>query len=107
MGSYYGHTLSACLQWRSNDNIISRDPSTASRIVRGSIFQLETEFPMPPAYGFTPRYLLQVEFKRSFAAQFMQNLVCSEVNCDSSSAMSACGTSPNALKSDALETLTL
>merc|ERR1712217_177680 len=90
----FDHLLSLCLSWRERDNIVYRDPATAKRAVKGTIFQLETEFPLPPQHGFTPKYVIQAEFRRSMASQMMSKMVCSEVSCDPTSGDGGCGTSP-------------
>merc|ERR1712217_418187 len=88
------HLLGVGLSWRQKDNIIHRDLRTAQKIIKGSIYQLETEFPMPPAYGFAPKYVIHADFKRSMASQLMSRVVCSEVSCEPGTEDGACGSGP-------------
>lgn len=89
----FGHLLNASLYWKERDNIIYRDPETAARTVKGTISRLETEFPMPPMRGFTPKYTLQVEFQKSPLSQFMSRMVCSDVTCEPGIPNGGCGSS--------------
>lgn len=74
----YGHTLGVSLDWKGKDNIVARDPATAERVVKGTLSRLETEFPLPPARGYAPRYTLQLQLKRSLASQVMSTMSCAE-----------------------------
>jgi len=74
----YRHTLGVSVDWRGRDNIVCRDPATAERTVKGTLSRLETEFPLPPARGFAPKYSLQVQLRRSLASQFLSSVSCSE-----------------------------
>uniref|UniRef100_A0A7S0FDY5 Uncharacterized protein n=1 Tax=Pyrodinium bahamense TaxID=73915 RepID=A0A7S0FDY5_9DINO len=78
----YGHTLGVSLDWKSRDNIVCRDPATAERTVKGTLSRLETEFPLPPACGFTPKYTLQLQLRRSLASQFISTVSCAETCSD-------------------------
>merc|ERR1712008_52829 len=64
------HMVHLRLSWRRKNNIVYRDPRTASRKVKGTLSCVETKFPLPPVKRFAPAYRLHMKFKRSLAAKF-------------------------------------
>jgi len=66
------------LCWRGKDNIVYRDPKTASRKVKGTLSCVETKFPLPPVKRFAPAYKLHMKFKRSLAAKFASTMACKD-----------------------------
>mmetsp|Transcript_132366 Transcript_132366/g.264017 ORF Transcript_132366/g.264017 Transcript_132366/m.264017 type:complete len:427 (+) Transcript_132366:31-1311(+) len=67
------------LCWRGKNNIVYRDPLTASRKVKGTLSCMETEFPLPPVKRFAPCYRLHMKFKRSLPAKFASTMTCKDV----------------------------
>lgn len=62
------------LSWRRKNNIIYRDPKTASKKVKGTLSCVETKIPLPPVQRFTPVYRLHMKFKRSLSAKFASTI---------------------------------
>jgi len=71
-----GQRMKVSLKWRKGDNIIYCNPETASKQVKGSLTQLETEFLLPPETGFAPSYSLQMRLRKSLAAKFASRVAC-------------------------------
>jgi len=67
------------LCWRGKNNIVYRDPLTASRKVKGTLSCMETEFPLPPVKRFAPAYRLHLQFKRSMTAKFASTMTCKDI----------------------------
>jgi len=65
--------------WRGKNNIVYRDPLTASKKVKGTLSCMETEFPLPPVKRFAPAYRLHIEFKRSLSAKLASTMTCKDV----------------------------
>lgn len=53
------------VSWRGKGNIISCNMKTAKRKVRGTLFHMETEFPMAVERSFIPTYSLQMDLAPS------------------------------------------
>lgn len=66
------------LCWRGKNNIVYRDPRTASKKVKGTLSCVETKFPLPPVKRFAPAYRLHMKFKRSLASKFASTMTCKD-----------------------------
>jgi hypothetical protein len=67
------------LCWRGKNNLVYRDPLTASKKVKGTLSSMETEFPLPPVKRFAPAYRLHVTFKRSLSSKLASTMSCKDV----------------------------
>jgi len=66
-----GPKLRVGISWVGKGNLVSCDPSTAEKQVKGTISRVETEFSLPPERGFAPEYHVQMELcKTQPALQF-------------------------------------
>jgi len=72
----FGTKLRAGLQWRTQDNIVYRDPATAEKKIKGTLSLLSTEFGLPPDPQCIPQYRLDISLRRSHAAQLVSRLTC-------------------------------
>lgn len=52
------------LIWRRGDNILQISPDKGTRVVRGTLLSLGTEFPVPPPLDFIPEYEVKMTLKR-------------------------------------------
>merc|ERR1719330_1997011 len=77
-----GNMLRAQLTWRSRGNIVSCNPKTAARKVRGTLFHVETEFPLELGRNFVPTYRFHADLKCSLAtrmANALSSALCTRV----------------------------
>jgi len=56
-----GPKLRVGISWGGKGNLVSCDPSTAQKQVKGTISRVETEFSLPPECGFAPEYHVEME----------------------------------------------
>eukprot|EP00450_Noctiluca_scintillans_P001723 CAMPEP_0194488530 /NCGR_PEP_ID=MMETSP0253-20130528/8419_1 /TAXON_ID=2966 /ORGANISM="Noctiluca scintillans" /LENGTH=348 /DNA_ID=CAMNT_0039328905 /DNA_START=74 /DNA_END=1120 /DNA_ORIENTATION=- len=59
--------VSTSILWRRGDNILQVDPALGTRVVRGSLSMLSTEFSVPPPPNFIPQYDAKMSIKRRSA----------------------------------------
>lgn len=64
-----GSTIRARASWRGKNNIVSCDPKTGAIKVRGTLYHVETEFPIRIGRLFKPTYRLQTDMKQSKLAR--------------------------------------
>merc|ERR1719251_701773 len=62
-----GLRLHVYLKWRGTGNIVEVSPETGSRKVKGTFFELSTEFKLPPGQSFVPEYKLNFQLGNSVA----------------------------------------
>lgn len=74
-----GNQMHVRLSWRGKNNIVYRDPVTAAKKVKGTLYALETQFSLPPAQKFAPSYHLRMKFERSMAAKFVRTVTCKDI----------------------------
>merc|ERR1712184_214350 len=68
--------MRVCVSWAGKDNIISYDPRTARKQVKGTLCCFETEFPLSPKPGFVPEYSLGIHLKASSASRLIKMVAC-------------------------------
>mmetsp|Transcript_101683 Transcript_101683/g.180266 ORF Transcript_101683/g.180266 Transcript_101683/m.180266 type:complete len:256 (-) Transcript_101683:74-841(-) len=80
-----GCTLHVSVDWKNKDNIIVHDPASGTSQAKGTLFRMETEFPMPPRRGFAPTYTVYMDTNRSFfetfTARLWDSFVCKQARC--------------------------
>lgn len=62
-----GPRLHVYLKWRGTGNIVEVSPETGIRKVKGTFFELSTEFKLPPDQSFVPEYKLKLQLGNSMA----------------------------------------
>mmetsp|Transcript_42420 Transcript_42420/g.123262 ORF Transcript_42420/g.123262 Transcript_42420/m.123262 type:complete len:311 (+) Transcript_42420:95-1027(+) len=60
-----GQVVRAFVRWRSKGNIVCCDARTAKMKVKGTLYAVETSFPLAPDPGYQPVYSVKVETKTS------------------------------------------
>jgi len=65
-----GSTIRARASWRGKNNIVSCNPKTGAIKVRGTLYHVETEFPIMIGRLFKPTYRLQTDLKQSKLSKF-------------------------------------
>lgn len=79
------YTLHVSVDWKDRDNIIVVDPTTGSRQAKGTLYRMETEFPMPPRRGFAPTYTVHLDYNKTFMENLTERLwesvVCKQARC--------------------------
>jgi len=60
--------------WKGCGNIVSCDPKTAKKRVRGTLSHLETQFPLPPDAAFTPAYSVKMKLRRSHTSRLISSV---------------------------------
>lgn len=69
-----GNMVRARLSWRGCGNIISCDMKTSARKVRGTLFHVDTEFPLDLDSAFTPTYRLHYQLASSVASRVVNTV---------------------------------
>jgi hypothetical protein len=69
-----GPALQVGISWCGKDNLISCDPITAQKSITGTVSRVETQFSLPPQWGFAPEYHVQMELYKSDVPQHMHSL---------------------------------